>query len=161
MFRVLSGDLLTEEGWKLHQTNCTSKSVRGIAASIFAKWPETNTYYGDFERERKFGRNDIFGKIRVVNMNAQLNPGGPNGNIGDGIKDRLEAFETCLRDIEGYLLHPSNTCMTLSFPYGIGCGLAKGNWLDYMSLIHDSYERLQEQCSSFSVMYRIIRLPIR
>lgn len=159
MFQVVNGDLLAEPGWKLHQTNCTSKSVRGIAASIFAKWPETNTYFGDFERERKFARNDIFAKCRVINMNAQLNPGGPNGNVGDGIEDRLQAFETCLRSVEEYLINHAQGCMTLSFPYGIGCGLAKGNWLDYMGLVHDSYKRLYDLVHTYSVIYRIIRLP--
>ena len=61
----------------------------------------------------------------IVNMYAQFAPG-KAGRGDDSAEKRLQWFRSCLRRV-GRLAGVSSVAV----PYGIGCGLAGGNWDDY------------------------------
>ena len=68
----------------------------------------------------------------IINMIAQTNPGKPKGE--DSKISRLKAFEKCLTQIAE--LH-SEESFSVAFPYGIGCGLAGGDWKEYEKMLRD------------------------
>lgn len=154
-FEVVIGDLLEEPGWKFHQCNCVSKEARGIAKAIFAKWPETNVYARRKEPSI-MGTIELHQSAKVINAFAQRYPGGTDSTV-DSPDRRLDAFANCLRstEIELHRIAGFNP-IELAFPFGIGCGLAKGNWLSYMTLLIQSYERLNALHGC--VHYRIVKL---
>ena len=61
-------------------------------------------------------------------MYGQVFPGKP-GRQEDTWEDRLSYFESCLDQLAEYA--PSSVAM----PYMIGCGLAGGDWDNYLELI--------------------------
>ena len=128
MINVIQGNILdATEKYIVHQTNCVSNGASGLAEQIFRKFHYANIY-----TSRKFEYPDKPGTIRlagngkdmrfVVNLMGQINPGGPKYPDDTEFK-RQEYFTSgmiqllTIKDLD-----------SVAFPYGIGCGLAKGNW---------------------------------
>ena len=116
-----------------HQTNCLSNNAAGIAASIFAKYPEANVYV---ERVNGVNHRDRFSRISmhgpVINLYGQIAPGKPSDDprSTDIPRHRMGAFKyglSLIGQIEGIT--------SVAFPFGIGCGLARGNWEEYKQAI--------------------------
>jgi O-acetyl-ADP-ribose deacetylase (regulator of RNase III) len=128
-FQIVSGDLLdADTQYIAHQCNCVSKGVSGIAAAIFAKWPEANVYkerLNGVNHKARFASYTIHG--HVINLYSQINPGKPAPSGNDSANSRLGAFKYTLTQI---MQIPGLT--SIGFPYRIGCGLAGGNWPEYL-----------------------------
>lgn len=139
-----------------HQVNCVSKGSRGLARQIFDKYPNSNIY--NKISNRKLGQVYITfehnSKLKILHITAQVYTGKPRG--ADEYVNRLKAFKECIyllennqgisRDLVG-----SHTIKiealrrfdiiddnVIGFPYGIGCGLAGGNWNDYYKILEES-----------------------
>lgn len=116
-----------KEDYICHQTNCTSRGSKGVAAAIFKKFPSANTYTK--RRENSYpGTIDINGKI--INLNAQVYPGPPTES-SDSKAARLTYFARCLNEIVDSVPLGSS----FAFPFMVGCGLGGGDWNDYLALI--------------------------
>lgn len=155
------GDLLKFEADVLvQQTNCITCRSTGLAEKLRNKFP-----YADAYGRRKphtpsvatKSDQDIPGTVRVLGptdkqigpyvacLFAQYRPGKsnlqdrkyriPECNAYDDTPElRLEWFDSGLSHLSKWLdQHPE--CTRIAFPYKIGCGLAGGNWDDYMSRI--------------------------
>lgn len=132
---IYDSDLLESDSQLIaQQCNCTSKKAKGLAASISKKFP-----YADFYSSRE--DDSVPGTIKVVGnkskkqrfivaMFAQLNPGKPTK--GDSKSQREKWFRECLEKI-GKI----KSLKSISFPFGIGCGLAGGDWEVYHQMILD------------------------
>ena len=143
--------------WMVHQGNCLTTKPHGLSASIASKWPFANVYG---ERRKQVGANNLavdedWGipgtvDIRgggdgcenvpiVVMLLAQLAPGKPGAYYSsvvppdrDTSDARLEWFRMAL---DAFGEHIAEEEGDVSFPYGIGCGLAGGDWTQYRSVI--------------------------
>ena len=62
-------------------------------------------------------------------MYAQLFPGKPKN--GDTYEQRKKWFSVCLQKIG----KAKGIEKSIAFPYKIGCGLAGGDWTDYLRMI--------------------------
>lgn len=73
-------------------------------------------------------------------MLAQYYPGKSRDGF-DTRDDRLKWFRYCLRKIYTNWLYESRVNpeieKSIAVPYGIGCGLARGVWGDYYSLLEE------------------------
>lgn len=107
-----------------HQCNCISKNYSGLAKTIFDAFPEANTY----NSPRQFETISIHGKI--INMYSQIYPG--KSKYEDSKEARLIAFEKCLN-----LILDIPDLQSIVMPYNIGCGLACGDWFEYLYLINN------------------------
>ena len=131
MAKIIIGDIFQSDNHIAiaHQCNCTTFGARGIASDIFKKYPYANVYGKNI---RKCGTIQISGDIErgertVIAMFAQYYPNKPSEN--DTCEQRKNWFVECLENIvEGY-------DGDIAFPFGIGCGLAAGNWRDYRTMI--------------------------
>jgi O-acetyl-ADP-ribose deacetylase (regulator of RNase III) len=139
---VVRGDLLTaREQFLVHQCNCVSRRAAGLAAALFARFPEADVYAA-----RRAGHDlALFGHItvhgRVINLYGQIAPGraaSPDGG-SDTAERRLSAFKSGLREVAAL---PG--LRSVAFPFGIGCGLAGGNWPDYFAALQDFAARVPE-----------------
>lgn len=115
-----------------HQTNCTSKYAKGLAKSIFDVFPYANSYAGRTFSDLP-GNIQIFGSNNdrlIINMMGQIFPGKPTFSGPDSLKNRQIYFHKCLIKIAKI-----KDLDSISFPFGIGCGLAGGEWDYYYNTI--------------------------
>jgi hypothetical protein len=129
--------LEAETKYIAHQCNCVSNKAFGLAKDIFFQYPYSNCY-----QQRK--KQDIPGTINItgdgiknryiINMFGQIYPGKPKYPKGalDGYNARQMYFLRCLNEI----LKIENL-ESIGFNYGIGCGLAGGDWNIYYNLINN------------------------
>jgi hypothetical protein len=124
-----------------HQCNTQSKRPAGLSTHIFNKYPASN----DYARGTHGTVGTIHVNDHVINMFAQLKPGKPTGSLDNSAK-RIDYFVSCLQAISTQL--PKDA--TVVFPYGIGCGMAGGDWPTYEAL-------LKEFSKSINVI--VVKLP--
>lgn len=130
--KITRGDILeTKAQIILQQCNCVSLKGKGLYNSILEKYP-----HADFYSQRK--SKSVPGTIKlagnksekyIVALFAQYNPGGPRE--GDTKEDREKWFENCLEKVSRI-----KNIKSVAIPYKIGCGLAKGNWDNYFTIIN-------------------------
>lgn len=136
--KIVLGDcLLANEQYIGHQCNCKSVGVAGFAKKLFDAFPWANDY---MHRQSTSGSDP--GSISVhcvktkqyipgiVNMFAQIIPGRPRPSLKDGPRDRKLYFKSCLDRIANL-----DGINSIAFPYGIGCGLANGDWSAYLNML--------------------------
>lgn len=147
MITEIKGDIIKfdEAQYLAHQCNCLSLLGKGLAESIFNNFPWANIYANrDINLDPRHmptgeGPGDIIicgnGKEQryVINMLAQVYPGKPKYVFGelDGTNVRKSYFKSCLNKISRI-----KNLRSISFPYGIGCGLAGGDWETYYEMIY-------------------------
>ena len=136
---VRYGDLATaSEDILIHQTNCVSCQAKGLARHMFRVFPYANTY-------QHRGLHAIPGTVTIcgsasheqwiANMNAQYYPGPPRASGKDDRQHRLQYFEQCLQALTQHINDSCTHPCSVAFPWRIGCGLAKGVWRLYSTLI--------------------------
>jgi len=152
---IINGDLLTSnEKYIAQQCNCVTVKSSGLAKSIATKYPYADIYTLRNSLNYINGKNSIPGTINisypdlsnkgpnVVHMFAQYFPGKPKKyskfyanpfNYKDDRDMRLEWFKECL-----YIIEENKEITRLGMPYQIGCGLAGGNWNEYLFLLNNS-----------------------
>jgi len=131
MIKTIKQDILkTRCKLIAHQCNCKSDTAAGLARLIFEKWPESNVYKND--EERKLGQvypTDTDDGKTILNIMGQTYPGKPKEY--DSEDDREHAFADALSRIN--MRYMSN----IAFPFGIGSGMAGGNWVHYLAMLED------------------------
>jgi hypothetical protein len=156
MYQVIEGDLLTcPDPIICQQLNCLCVKGHGLSADIAKVYPYANVYA---ERRARGTRNlciaedagvpgeivvrSGFGPI-VIGFYGQYDYGtgrtGRTSPTQDNSALREIWFKECLVNLEIYMKHHRHH--TVAFPYGIGCGLAGGNWDTYSQMIQDYAER--------------------
>ena len=140
--KIIPGSIINSEAkYIAHQCNCLTTYGAGTAKAIFDSFPYSDIYKTrekcfDWEKSRdKPGIIIIKGNGQdqrfVINMLAQVFPGKPKYNEGvDSSESRLKYFRKCLIEILKI-----KDLESISFPYGIGCNLAGGDWEKYFKMI--------------------------
>lgn len=134
---VCIGDLLQCDDQVIaHQCNCkTVGPVKGLAKHLFDKFRYANTYTENCQRAAGTIQvcTGLDGTRPVINLYAQVYPGVAREDRKNDTKAaRLNHFASCLD-----LISQQKWITQIAFPYGIGCGLAGGEWLEYMANIVD------------------------
>jgi O-acetyl-ADP-ribose deacetylase (regulator of RNase III) len=135
------GDILeADEKYITHQCNCLTTSAGGLAKAIFDRFPYSDTYSDGRNRDKK-GKISVHGNGQseryIINMYAQVYPGA-SITISEEI-GRKNMFQKCLKEIEKI-----KDLESIAFPYRIGCGIAGGNWDEYLKMIEDFEERVRD-----------------
>ena len=135
MIRYLSMDVLdTDTDLVAHQVNCKGVMGAGLARQIRAQFPDV------YEAYRRACNNvdrssDLLGKIQIkqgiVNLFAQ------DGYGTDRRYTDYKALATCLNKLALYMTE--HQMKTLALPYGMGCGLAGGDWKIVHEIIRDIF----------------------
>jgi O-acetyl-ADP-ribose deacetylase (regulator of RNase III) len=136
MFYIRGSLLEATEDYIVHQCNCKTRGYAvGLAKDIFEKFPHADVY-----RNRQ--KDDVPGTIKVCgggNTNergviaifGQVYPGSPKDHSEDRADDREMYFARAFEEISK-LSHDS---FSIALPKYIGCGLARGDWREYLSIL--------------------------
>lgn len=120
------------------QCNCVSKTGKGLSADIAKTFP-----HADFYSSRS--KTSIPGTIEVRGgkdlqwvcaMYAQYHPGPPSARNNDTDVNRVKWFAECLNRISRI-----KNLRHIAFPDQIGCGLARGDWSIYYSMLYSFAEQ--------------------
>ena len=123
-----------------HQVNCQGVMGSGVAKQIRSKYPEV---YREFKQIKE----PILGFILPVftkdgriciNMFAQ------DGYVKDKRYTDYDAFKECLEHISFFMNIRSKNKPSIAFPYGIGCGLAGGDWYIILGMLKDFSEKIKQ-----------------
>ncbi|MEK4025373.1 macro domain-containing protein [Sporosarcina sp. FSL W7-1283] len=121
-----------------HQVNCKFVMGAGLAKQIRQVYPEA--YYSYMSASHQ---SDLLGKIQVVNINskrtvvnlfAQYNYG------RTGLYTDYQALKETLVKLRKYA---SKNNLGVALPYGLGCGLAGGDWNTVIKIIEDAFDGYQ------------------
>lgn len=157
MLEIVTGSLLESEcQYIAHQCNCYSTRSAGLATAVFKAFPWADVYS---DRRRRGNDAALFGSItihgnpqlnqrQIINIYGQLYPGKPSP-VRDSVAARLAAFRNALARIAQI---PDLT--SIGFPYGIGCGLAGGDWNEYQKLL-DSFAEQVSVNGVAVILYRL------
>ena len=122
--KIIEGNLLDiDRGYIVHQVNTLGIMGGGIAWQIRNKWPDLFEVYSKDCKSGKL-KLGMFTAYRVSEFPLYVvNLAGQEG-IG-GVATRYEAYEEALPILKAF---SDNSDLPVYFPYGIGCGLAGGDW---------------------------------
>ena len=141
--RILKGDLLNckKDVVIVQQCNCFSKTAKGLSKAIIQKYPDADFYSKRTSPSRPGSIGVITTKegASVVGLFAQLKPGRPSFLLKkcDSAEQRQNWFKECLAEIVPSLRKSHVKSETIAFPFGIGCGLAGGDWDEYIKMIEE------------------------
>ena len=132
----ITGSILdSKEKYIVNQTNCITKKALGLSDSIFKKFPYADIYTSRAEDNHvdKPGKIIVCGDGRsnryIINLLGQYYPGKPK-HKNDTYEMRKKWFIDCLDEIIKI-----NKLDSIAFPYKIGCGLAGGDWKEYLDML--------------------------
>ena len=157
MLKIINGNLLDSDcQYIAHQCNCYSKRGAGLASAIFKAFPWADVYSNRSERGNDaalFGSISVHGDPKqgqryVINIYGQLKPGKPSPGR-DSAASRLGAFSKALDQIAAL-----PELKSIGFPYGIGYGLAGGDWNEYERLLEKFAKRVGER-GVYVILYRL------
>jgi O-acetyl-ADP-ribose deacetylase (regulator of RNase III) len=146
--KIIDGDLLEcDTKYIVHQCNSTSVNSSGIARAIFDKFPYSNIYAPRHDVHYQDAPGTIIvkgnGKEQryVINLIGQFFPGRPSDGIydEDSYAHRKDYFFQGLKAISKI-----ENLESVAFPYLCGCGLAGGNWEDYLKLIDKFADHIKQ-----------------
>ena len=126
---VIIGDLLNaKESIIGHQVNCQGVMGSGIAKVLRERY---NTLYPSYKPycdqhqspDKLLGKCHIVkeGSTHIANLFGQLDYGRQKGRV----YTNYEALRTSLTTLREYAVQNH---LSVALPYGIGCGLANGDW---------------------------------
>lgn len=138
MIKIVQGDLLESDcNVIMHQCNCLNKMGAGIARQIKDKYPKAfeadYNYPVPLGKDRLGGYSTIVDKgVLIVNLYAQI-------GYGRGTRTQYEYFQEALRNALQKIREDDKETK-IGLPYGIGCGLAGGNWNIILGIITEAAE---------------------
>lgn len=145
--RVVCGTLIEVEGDLLdatedliaHQANCVTHRARGLAHSLFSRFPHSDIYSAAARQRRGTLNGDTPGTVAISGELGNHAPRGvahlfgqraPGRAWGGEEWQRLAWFRAALEDLGR---QPGLT--SVAFPERIGCGMAGGDWSAYRAAL--------------------------
>jgi O-acetyl-ADP-ribose deacetylase (regulator of RNase III) len=146
---IINGDLLEQSELQIiiHQCNCKSKGVLGVAKSINDKYLYADINSSEIVKESDLGkcilRESPDDEPTVACLIAQRYPGKSHKN-NDSESMRQKWFKNALNNLYDQITDNIEDEIQIGFPYKIGCGLAGGDWSVYKKMI-DDFAQLDER----------------
>jgi O-acetyl-ADP-ribose deacetylase (regulator of RNase III) len=128
MIKIVEGDIFNSPTNSIicHQVNCKGVMGNGIAKTIKNKYPSVYLQYKNFcigiYKKYLLGMGYLTmdhktGRI-IANLFGQY-------SYGSGLQTDYKALESAFEDVRNFIdVH----ALPVAIPFGIGCGLAGGNW---------------------------------
>lgn len=156
---IIEGDLLNAPFQVIaHQVNCMGVMGAGVAKSLRLKYPGLYESYKEmcslYERNRK----DLLGLChwyRAGDRKIILNLFGQYGFGRDKRYTDYEAFDKAMRngieEVKNEAFKEDGIQLCIAIPYGIGCGLAGGDWSEVKEIL----EKIEQDENVLFFAYRL------
>lgn len=129
MSSIIEGDITdVSEGIIMHQVNCKNRIGAGVSGAIINKYPEVEKeYHNSF---KKCLPEKLFGSIIEIHINQKLSVINCYSQFSYGNSAKTGITYTDMDMLVNHIRYvcANNPDKTIYVPYGIGCGLAGGNW---------------------------------
>lgn len=138
MIKIINGNILeAHEDIICHQVNCRGAMGAGLAKQIKDKNPLVYSSYRTYCNSRSF--EDLLGKSFIIisddSKHYIANIFGQNG-FGRGIQTNYGALQSGMLVVKQYARSKQ---YSVAIPFGIGCGLAGGDWSIVYRIIEDVF----------------------
>lgn len=141
MIKLIHGDLLDAKTDIIaHQTNCMGIMGAGVALAIKQKYPKVFAQYRIHCNNRLRGF-ELLGSCQECPTDQRSNPQYVANLFGqDRIGHRTtdyKALKQAMTELRAFMQMWDYT--SVAMPYGIGCGLAGGNWDTVQGIIEEVF----------------------
>jgi O-acetyl-ADP-ribose deacetylase (regulator of RNase III) len=141
---ILNGDLLDQKTDVIaHQVNCLGVMEAGVALQIKNRWPEVYGEYKNFCRLGAVQTGFFLGKCLVIGS-VDLNRPVVANLFGQDHCDsaiRNTSYDAVYDSlIHLKLIMENRGWKSVSFPYGMSCGLSGGSWNVIYAMIRDTFK---------------------
>lgn len=139
MIIIKNGDLLkAKEDILVHQVNIQGNMGGGVARQIATQYLKVESEYQRYCNNKHHDYNILRGTVDLTKENGKYiaNMFSQDREFNTDYK----AMEIALTKIRGYAEQEN---LTVAMPYGIGCGIANGEWelvLDIINKVFKDYE---------------------
>lgn len=135
--KFVNGDILTlperdKDTIICHQVNCKGVMGAGLAKQIRSKWP---IVYNEYIRVVDICEKLILGNFQNIEVGPHLYVANLYGQDGYG-RDKCYTNYAALASAL-FRIMKENPHATFRIPYGLGCGLAGGNWETVFNIIKE------------------------
>ncbi|WP_024428304.1 macro domain-containing protein [Bacillus safensis] len=142
MIRIVERNILdTTKNIICHQVNCKGVMGAGLAKQIKSKYPNVYKDYKQLCKDQNIKRG-LLGATQFVDVNENKTIANLFAQDSYGVKTRqtdYEAMELCLKSLKSVVTtdYSKYKGCSIAIPYGIGCGLAGGDWNIVKQMIDD------------------------
>lgn len=132
--KIIDGDILDQRGIICHQTNCRHVCGAGLALQIAKKYPAWEEMFKQQSSAvASLGHVWVYGypplhdppRQIIASLYAQDDYGRQKGRCYTD----YDSFGSCLKELFLWRQSVGLQEMPVYFPWGIGCGLAGGDWM--------------------------------
>jgi O-acetyl-ADP-ribose deacetylase (regulator of RNase III) len=133
MKKIGNGNILNaSENIICQQVNCKGVMGAGLALQVVKKYPNVYYDYDRYLRTNKFPLGSILnievGTSKIISCLFSQDDYGRSKKIYTNYR----ALEDCLTKLNSYAI---NNKYSIAIPWGIGCGLANGDWRIVLDII--------------------------
>ncbi|MGG4439300.1 macro domain-containing protein [Brevibacillus fortis] len=127
--QVIPGNILeAKENIIVQQVNCMGVMGAGLAKQIRAKYPSVYTEYKQLCEQYADAREDLLGQVLLCQVGEGKYMANLFAQLGYGKKGVYTKYDMLQKGLEEVLSLAKKENLTIAIPYGIGCGLAGGDW---------------------------------
>ncbi|PLR72243.1 macro domain-containing protein [Bacillus sp. UMB0728] len=143
MIRIVEGNILNApENIIGHQVNCQGVMGAGLAKQIRNKYPEVYTNYIEFINE--CGKKALLGRMQLVTCGENKWVANLFGQSSYGrqklVYTHYGALENAFRHLRSIAKEHD---LSVALPFGIGCGLAGGDWEEVYAIIDEVFNNYE------------------
>lgn len=140
MIKIVKGNILeAKENLIGHQVNCQGAFGAGLAKQIRYKYPFAYECYKEYCDEVE-DKKELLGQIRQVGQKDGKVIVHIFGQLGYGRGRRQTNYEALEHGLKLLEIKARNFNESVALPYGIGCGLAGGDWDVVYNIIDKVFE---------------------
>ncbi|GLF90674.1 Appr-1-p processing protein [Bacillus safensis] len=144
MIKTVDGNILeASENIICHQVNCKGVMGAGLAKQIKSKYPNVYKEYKQLCTEQG---DDLLGSVQLITTNDGKTIANLFAQVGYGRTRKqtdYDALRSCFQHLKDTVTHSHEENQTsIAIPYGIGCGLAGGDW----TIVEEMMEEILGDC---------------
>lgn len=139
--KLVQGSILDVQGGVVcHQVNCKGVMGAGLAKQIRARNPDTYARYRSHcgkHTDKQLLGTVLFTNAEQSNIDYIANCFGQLGFGTRELQTDYEALRSCMNSVREFAIQRS---IAVHIPYGIGCGLAGGDWAKVSAILVSVFE---------------------
>lgn len=139
MIKYVTGNLLeAKEDIIGHQVNTIGAMGAGLAKQIRSKYPAVYEDYRDFCKTNK-GKT-LLGRVYMAHLSNGKSIANLFGQMSVGRNRQQTDYDALRRALSSLRKHTETNSLSVALPYGLGCGLAGGDWEIVSKIIEEVFE---------------------